>query len=272
MRRYALAFAVVLATIAPAGCAAALASQPPPVEQPSTTQPQASNLDVANASIAAATVQQARYARAQTITAIVAVGLTFVLLYYTHRALQVSQEASAAATKSAIVASDTLVVTQRAYVVSADFTHLRHVEGDRTLRHGLHFRWANEGSTPARQVNVHAGDLRFENANALPAQITLEPFAPPATAPTAAIGPRQTITSDAIWVTPDDMQRLRNGTLRIFVYSRIRYRDIFEHTPDRNASVFMELRVVRDPGTADAPTNPFGLRGHELGRPYNFAD
>jgi hypothetical protein len=91
-------------------------------------------------------------------------------------------------------------------------------------------QWKNLGATDARDVKMGFNIVQIEVANKPHSAIDC-PDAKPPSGPPRIIQSQQSVTQAAKIVSVKDIQRERDGVIKIFINGQIRYRDIFPDDP-----------------------------------------
>ena len=131
------------------------------------------------------------------------------------------------------------IITQRAFVFVKEFSITPIIPNGRVTYYQVVPMWENSGTTPSKNLflNVH-WEYREDD---LPDNFDY-PY--PDRAQTSFLGPKAMAGSAPIRIPADDVDRVRVGMLKIFIWGRADYFDVFEGTRPHFTEFCMQLKAA----------------------------
>jgi hypothetical protein len=170
--------------------------------------------------------------------------------------LSIAKQAAIAAERSADVANKTLSVAQRAFVFVKGVSWALHVPSDRKdIIEQISF-WVdmeNVGLTPATHVES------WMQHKTVPWAVTEVPMFQKPTHKDesySVLGPRVTGGSASAIIPIATMMECWNHQTRIYLWTRIEYRDIFDPEVIHHQDQCMQVEMIRDPSTTPQVPDP----------------
>jgi hypothetical protein len=178
-------------------------------------------------------------------TVLVAMISVFVAIYQSYIAKR-SASADEGATRAAIIANDTSIASQRAFLNYRSILPISSVIDSKTgMRRAIEFHpgWFNSGSTPAlnarHYVGFHATDTKKTAGYKFPE------VGDPKDERPFIVGPQESTQMVPMEIRLIDLERIGRGRF-IYIYGYVTYRDIFPGTKVRLTEFCHELVNVRN--------------------------
>jgi hypothetical protein len=177
-------------------------------------------------------------------------------IYFLNRSDDTARATANAASKSADIAKQTLIVSQRPYVRVSGFPWLWRPDFGRPGKYFYDITPIIENAG-----NTHTVGLQINVNSALRDTTLPDDFDFPYTGPPgdSLIGARQTIGASHAHILDDDLLAIQKGEKFFFMWGTITYRAVFEGTPLYTTEFTTEInRVLGDPLDPREPGNPKG--------------
>jgi hypothetical protein len=163
-----------------------------------------------------------------------------------------TQESLRISRKSADVAEQALVRTERAFVYPQDIRATSYIkQADQPIEWSFEVMWVNSGKSPTRDLrlgvsgHLRQADLPEDNSFRIPDDNVVK----------ALIGPGATVGSDWFHVPGGRLRSVQEGTWFLYVWGCARYRDVFDGTPEHVTKFCYKIGVLGDPMRPAGPDN-----------------
>jgi hypothetical protein len=183
------------------------------------------------------------------IATILLVFATAGLMYFGYRQSRDMRAAVDQAKRSADLAERNLTATQRAFV------HLRAIVGtpiidpDGVVRaFKVSPEWENSGVTPTRNLSININWTPHAGGD-LPGGFS---YAYGASATRLVLGPKAISHAGTINIPPSEIENAKRGAVRIFIWGRAEYSDIFEDTNPHFTQFCFRMDIQTIPGGPDS--------------------
>ncbi len=178
--------------------------------------------------------------------------------------------AATAAKKSADVAREALVSTNRAFISPKFISAISHRFDDAKDKYWYSIipMWENSGNTPTRDMTIYVNSY-FE-FTPMPPDFLFPPFISGEKIPIFA-EPKATFGGSFIDKTGDELAEVKAGTKFFYMWGEARYRDIFVDTTEHITRFAYQVTVLGDPTKAPSPDNVIQMTTIILPR-HNCAD
>jgi hypothetical protein len=171
------------------------------------------------------------------------------------RAIEAAERAAEAARRSAEAAEHTLATMRdpaerqlRAYVTVRQFMQVPAQDERSVSGWYLQVAWQNSGATPTQGFRYWAMLREFDAAIAEDFEFTpagLKDFAG------GELGPGATINSPPLYLSPDLIDAIRNGSRKVLLLGQADYSDVLGNNTKRETRFCVELVLMKDPSGAE---------------------
>jgi hypothetical protein len=167
--------------------------------------------------------------------------------------ISVARGSANAAGRSADVAEQSLVSTQRAFVFMRGFNGIALTDQEQKVAIWKIWPvWENSGTTPSRQLFNHVSWMPIEGD--IPADFSFPDIWSPGISTEQTrlfLGPKASINGQSVAIPIGHLLEVVAGKKRVFVWGWAEYDDVFPHTPPHRTEFCIELIVVSDPEVAN---------------------
>jgi hypothetical protein len=160
-------------------------------------------------------------------------------------ATEAGRAADIAAEQVAITRSG-VATTERAYVFCESITHVSTAKfGTEEVVKWVFFAvWKNSGKTPTRRGLSVVNKWHAVNKGDLPNRFDFPDYASPER---IIIGPNATMHSSAFEFTVEELDQIRSGFAKCYIWGWIDYNDVFEGTERHRSEFCFEIVVTGNP-------------------------